>query len=174
MIRSQKGILLMVLQEQRHTHFVPGSFSSRPNDQPILDTWVRSRGPLNLPADLEREKRARPSLQCHWTNRYLIPLNSYRLLLGPGVLRARPFPRPEPPARTRRIVLPLPPAPRWWTQRPSAWRQSAAHPYLESAENTALLKFNSLPPQRTTRRLSSATIFAQAQAPPRASWTEAG
>lgn len=126
----------------------PAYFPAAPTEQLILDTWVCSQA---------------PQFTC-----------SYRLLLGPGVLRARPFPRPEPPARTRRIVLPLPPAPRWWTQRPSAWRQSAAHPYLESAENTALLKFNSLPPQRTTRRLSSATIFAQAQAPPRASWTEAG
>ena len=35
--------------------------------------------------------------------------------------------------------------------------------YLESAENTALLKFNSLPPQRTTRMPSSSTILAHAQ-----------
>lgn len=42
--------------------------------------------------------------------------------------------------------------------------------YLESAENTALLKFSRLPPQRTTRTRSS-TIFAQAQEPPRAGLT---
>lgn len=52
--------------------------------------------------------------------------------------------------------------------RPAATPSVRGPPaYLESAENTALLKFSRLPPQRTTRTRSS-TIFAQAQEPPRA------
>lgn len=78
--------------------------------------------------------------------------------------------------RTGRTV---PPHPTPATHAPPARSRRAAAAYLESAENTALLKFNSLPPQRTTRTLSSATIFAQAQGlrlagPPRTASTEAG
>ena len=85
---------------------------------------------------------------------------------------ALPFPRPEPLAQMGPIVLPLS-LPRVGDSCPSAWQQSAAHPYLKSTENTALLKFNLLPPQRSTWKLSSAILFMQAQAPHRASWTKA-
>ena len=125
----------------------PAYFPAAPTEQLILDTWVCSRA---------------PQFTC-----------SYRLLLGPGVLRmCSPSPRPEPLAQMRPIVLPLS-LPRVGDSCPSAWQQSAAHPYLKSTENTALLKFNLLPPQRSTWKLSSAIFFMQAQAPHRASWTKA-
>lgn len=60
-------------------------------------------------------------------------------------------------------------APRRALPSPARGARSPVDPqptaYLESTENTALLKFSRLPPQRTTRTPSS-TIFTQAQEAP--------
>lgn len=70
----------------------------------------------------------------------------------------------SPAARRRAAPRRTIPSPARGAGSPVGPRPTA---YLESTENTALLKFSRLPPQRTTRTFSS-TIFTQTQEPPSA------
>ena len=138
---------------------MPEPFSSLPNAEPILDRRVSLGAPQPICRSSEPGSERAPA--CGASG-----LRGFRLLLqhtDPGSLPRAPLPRARSagwPVQTRPAVL-APHHP--WTHAPQPGRQLPMASYLESAENTALLKFNSLPPQRTTRIPSSSTIFAHAQ-----------
>lgn len=81
---------------------------------------------------------------------------------GPDTRRSAPRRGVQPRRRTWGRAAPDKPLPGPRCPEPVGPQPTA---YLESTENTALLKFSRLPPQRTTRTLSC-TIFTQTQEPP--------
>lgn len=158
-IRSERRLFTRGFPRVAAYTSVPEPFSSLSNAEPILDARVSPGAPSTYLQVREAGKRARPGRLRLWIKGFLTPLAAPGHRLPP---RAYP-PRARSagwPVLTRPAVL-VPHHP--WTHAPQRGRQLPMASYLESAENTALLKFNSLPPQRTTRMPSSSTILAHAQ-----------